>query len=93
MIQFNKKEFLISFCLIIIFCSAISITTVAENLRFTLDGINPWNAIEGVAFIISYFARTGAVVSYALTICIFLFIWWRLYLLTIRLLKTWKKEQ
>lgn len=79
--KINKIELLFSFIILIIFCSAISICSAAENSRWTFESINPWNCVQGVSFTISYFLHTGAFISYSVTLLLILFIWWRLYVL------------
>lgn len=77
--KINKPALGISLLILILACSVLSMTSVGENQRFTWDGMNPWNGIEGIAFTVSYFLRTGQAVTILLTIGLMLIIWWRLY--------------
>lgn len=85
--KINKPALLISFLTLTVACSALSISSVAENLRYSWEGINPWNGVEGIAFTISYFLRTGLTVTMLITIGVLALLWWRLYTLFNRWLR------
>lgn len=70
---------IISFLILALACSALSMSSVASNYRFTWVAINPWNGVEGIAFTIGYFLRTGRTVSLLISTGLLLVIWWRLY--------------
>lgn len=88
--KLNKKELIISFIVLVIFCSAISVSSTAENQRWTLAAINPWNGVSGLAFVVNYFLHVGVALSYALTIGAFLILWWRLYVVTGKIFTLWR---
>lgn len=77
--KINKLALGISLLVLIIACSALSMTSVAENHRFTWDGMNPWNGVEGMAFTVGYFLHTSNTVTILLTVGLLAVIWWRLY--------------
>lgn len=70
-----------SFIILVLACSALSMSAVASNYRFTWVAMNPWNGVEGIAFTIGHFLYTGKGTSLILSIGILLVIWWRLYAL------------
>lgn len=72
---------IISFILLTMACSALSMSSVASNYRFTPVAMNPWNGVEGIAFTIGYFLHTGKSASMLIAIGLLLIMWWRLYLL------------
>lgn len=80
----SKIALLLSFLVLCIMMSVLSMTASAENLRYTWAAINPWNGVEGVAFTIGYYLSMGATVTYIVTIALLTFIWWRLYALISR---------
>lgn len=85
--KLNKTELIISFIALVIFCSAISVSSAAENQRWTLETLNPWEGVSGLAFVINYFLHVGIAMSYAITIGIFLVLWWRLYVVITKIFK------
>lgn len=89
--KFNKLAFILSFMLLTFACSFISISSVAENHRWALESINPWNGIEGVAFVIGYFLRTGYF-TYVITVGLFLLLWWAVYLLFSYIMKIGSRQ-
>lgn len=80
----NIPILIISFIIVVIACSALSMSAVASNYRFTLVAMNPWNGVEGIAFTVGYFLHTGKTVSLLLSIGLLLVIWWRIYALIAR---------
>lgn len=74
----------LSFIILVIACSLLSMSAVASNYRFTLVAMNPWNGVEGIAFTIGYFLHTSATASMCIAIVLLLIIWWRLYAVLIR---------
>ena len=68
----NILILIISFIILLVACSALSMSAVASN---------PWNGVEGIAFTVGYFLHTGKTVSMLITIGLLLVIWWRLYAL------------
>lgn len=77
--RLNKFAFFLSFIILVIACSAISMSSVAENHRWMLESINPLNGINGIAFTISYLLGTGMIATYAIVIGIFLLLWRIIY--------------
>ncbi|MEG0794952.1 MAG: hypothetical protein RR397_00395 [Odoribacter sp.] len=75
----NKLILAISFIILLIACSALSMSAVAGEYRFTWVAMNPWNGVEGIAFTIGYFLHTGKAVSLTIGIGLLFVIWWRLY--------------
>ncbi len=71
----------ISFLLLVLICSALSMSSVASNYRFTPAAMNPWNGVEGIAFTIGYFLHTDKSISMLIGIGLLFFMWWRIYLL------------
>lgn len=79
--KINIWFLVISFIILVIACSALSMSSVASNYRYTLVAMNPWNGVEGIAFTIGYFLHTGKATSLLIDIGLLLIMWWRLYLL------------
>lgn len=79
--KINILFLIISFIILVIACSALSMSAVASNYRYTWIAMNPWNGIEGIAFTIGYFLHTGKTVSLLLSLGLLLIMWWRLYAL------------
>lgn len=77
----NKLILIISFLILVLACSALSMSSVASNYRYTWVAMNPWNGVEGIAFSVGYFLHTGKAVSLLITLGLLLIIWWRLYAL------------
>lgn len=77
--KINKLALLLSFVVLAVAFGILSMTSMPEELRYSWQGINPWNGVEGVAFTVSYFLHTGNGTTYALTIGLVVLIWWRLY--------------
>lgn len=71
----------ISFVILVLACSALSMSAVASNYRYTWVAMNPWNGVEGIAFTVGYFLRTDKTVSLLITVGLLVVIWWRLYAL------------
>lgn len=80
----NKLVLIISFLILVLACSALSMSSVASNYRYTWVAMNPWNGVEGIAFSVGYFLHTGKAISLLITLGLLLIIWWRLYALTKR---------
>lgn len=81
----NKLSLIISFIAVVAACSAISVSASAENLRWTLESINPWNGIEGLAFVMGYLLNSGGFLAYTISIGLFVMLWWGLYVIIARL--------
>ncbi len=79
--KINILLLIISFIILVIACSALSMSAVASNYRYTWIAMNPWNGVEGIAFTIGYFLHTGKTVSLLLSLGLLLIMWWRLYAL------------
>lgn len=77
----SKITLIISFLIVVLACSALSMSSVASNYRFTWVAMNPWNGVEGIAFTVGYFLHTDKTVSMLISIGVLLVIWWRLYAL------------
>lgn len=77
----NKLILIISFLILVLACSALSMSSVASNYRYTWVAMNPWNGVEGIAFSVGYFLHTGKAISLLITLGLLLIIWWRLYAL------------
>ena len=77
----NILILIISFIILLVACSALSMSAVASNYRYTWVAMNPWNGVEGIAFTVGYFLHTGKTVSMLITIGVLLEIWWRLFAL------------
>ena len=50
--KINILFLIISFIILVIACSALSMSAVASNYRYTWIAMNPWNGVEGIAFTI-----------------------------------------
>lgn len=77
----NILILIISFIILVLACSALSMSSVASNYRFTWVAMNPWNGVEGIAFTVGYFLRIGKGASMLISIGLLFVIWWRLYAL------------
>ena len=77
----NILILIISFIILLVACSALSMSAVASNFRNTWVAMNPWNGVEVIAFSVGYFLHSGKTVSMLITIGLLLVIWWRLYAL------------
>ncbi len=71
--------FILSTVILIAAFSALSATSMPENLRLTWTGLNPWNGVEGLAFTVCYFLHTSIGLTYVITFALVFLIWWRLY--------------
>ena len=67
----NILILIISFIILLVACSALSMSAVASNYRYTWVAMNPWNGVEGIAFTVGYFLHTGKTVSMLITIGLF----------------------
>lgn len=72
---------ILSFVILVAACSALSMSAVGKEYRFTLVAMNPWNGVEGIAYTIRHFLHIGTGSSMAIGIGLLLVMWWRLYLL------------
>ena len=63
----NILILIISFIILLVACSALSMSAVASNYRYTWVAMNPWNGVEGIAFTVGYFLHTGKTVSMLIT--------------------------
>lgn len=88
----NILPFSIALVLVLVAFSALSISSVAENNRWTLASINPWNGVEAVAYVISYFSRTGLWTTYAITLGLASVLWFGVYMLITTLFKRRKED-
>lgn len=79
--KINRTALLLSFAVLTIACTGLSMSAVGTEHRWTLVAMNPWNGVEGIAFTISYFLRTGGGITYTITCGLLAVIWWRLYAL------------
>lgn len=75
----NKKAFILSLIVLIVAFGVLSMTSVPKEFRYTWNGMNPWNGVEGLAFTVRYFLHTSVTVTYLVTISLIFLIWWRLY--------------
>lgn len=85
--RLNRTPLIISLLLVTVACSALSISSVAENNKWALESINPLNGIELMAFVVSYFLRSGAFVSYGIMMVFLVLICWGLYALLTLILR------
>ena len=53
----NILILIISFIILLVACSALSMSAVASNYRYTWVAMNPWNGVEGIAFTVGYAYR------------------------------------
>lgn len=88
----NILSFSIALVFVLVAFSALSISSVAENDRWTLVAINPWNGVEAVAFVISYFLRTGLLGTYAITLGLASVLWFGVYVFIKTLFKAKKED-
>lgn len=72
---------ILSFLILVLACSAISMSAVDRAYRFTWTTLNPWNGVEGIAFTLGRFLHTGKTANCLLTSGLLLVVWWRLYAL------------
>lgn len=79
---------IISFILLLILCSALSMFSVTSAYRFTWVAMNPWNGVEGIVFTIRHFLHMEQTTSLFLAIGLLFIIWWRIYALIRR---SWKR--
>lgn len=77
--RIRKIPFFLSLIVLIVAFSALSVSSMPQEFRYTWTGLNPWNGVEGLAFTIRYFLHTGVALTYMLTIALVFLIWWRLY--------------
>lgn len=91
--KFNAWAFILSLLVVLVAFSAVSISSVAENDKWALASINPWNGVEGVAFVISYFLRTGLWSTYLVTIGLALMLWFGIYKLMAKIASLFKAER
>lgn len=77
--RINILFLFLSFLILVIACSLLSMSAVATEYRYTWVAMNPWNGVEGIAFTVGYFLRTSAFWSRFIAIALLLVIWWRLY--------------
>lgn len=80
----NILILLISFLLTVMACSALSMSAVVREYRFTWVAMNPWNGVEGISLTVSRFLHTSPQVSLSIAIILLLIIWWRIYALICR---------
>ena len=90
--KISPLKLILSFLVVIIVCSALSMSSVAENYRWTLVAMNPWNGVEGMAFTVSYFLHLGKTPSLFIALGILIILWWRMYLLINRLANHFKSN-
>lgn len=72
---------ILSFLLLVIACSALSMSAVAREYRFTWVAMNPWNGVEGIAYTVRHFLHTSPSISMLITLPLLSIIWWRIYAL------------
>lgn len=82
----NKPVLIVTLGLLVISASAISISSTATNLRCTFDAINPWNGVEAIAFVVSYFLRSGSVATYAIALGLYALFGGAIYLVITRVM-------
>ncbi|MCX4291776.1 MAG: hypothetical protein OSJ36_08335 [Odoribacter sp.] len=75
----NKTALIISFLVLLIAFSVLSMISVPKEFRYTLNGMNPWRGIEGLAFTVKHFLHTGTTFTYLCTVALIFLLWWRLY--------------
>ncbi|WP_251622030.1 hypothetical protein [Odoribacter lunatus] len=75
----NKIALILSFIVVLIAFSVLSMSSLPAEYRYTWMGLNPLRGMEGLAFTVQYFLHTGAVLTWTITIALILLIWWRLY--------------
>lgn len=82
----HKIALIVSFIALIALFSLLSMLNYTKEFRYTWQGMNPWNGVEGVVFTVNRFLHTGEVFSWLIGTVLILFIWWRLYALLKRVL-------
>lgn len=80
---------LLSFAIVVIACSGLSMSAVRREYRFTWVAMNPWNGVEGIAFTVKHFLHISSSTSMLIAIALLLVIWWRIYAL---LCRTFQRE-
>ncbi|MEG1553885.1 MAG: hypothetical protein RSB93_01040 [Rikenellaceae bacterium] len=89
--KINITALLLSLIVLVIACSAISISSAPENYRWACESINPLNGIEAIAFVVSYLLHTGGFITYILVGSMFVILWRVLYALFRRLASLFHK--
>lgn len=83
----------ISFIILVMACSALSMSVVHSDYRFTWNAVNPWNGVEGMAFTVRHFLHVDYSVSMFITVGLLFVIWWRLYALISNFIaRRWAKD-
>ena len=79
--KINISILLSSFILLVLACSALSMSAVMSEYRFTWVAMNPWNGVEGVALTIGHYLHIGKSISTLITLGVLSVTWWRIYAL------------
>ncbi|WP_294142385.1 hypothetical protein [uncultured Sanguibacteroides sp.] len=77
----NKITLLMALLILIIVFSIISVITTPASMRFSWNGINPWNTVKGVFYMFNRYIHVNAWVNYSLTVLLIAYLWWRIYAL------------
>lgn len=88
----DRTSLIISFIILIVVFSIISIIASPTDIRFSLQGINPWNTVRAVPLMFKRFMDVDSWIIYTISVLLLAYLWWRTYALIYKI-KNRRKEE
>lgn len=77
----DRTSLIISFAALVVVFSLISIIASPTEVRFSWQGINPWNTVSAVPLMFKRFIGLNDGIIYTLSVLLIAYLWWRTYAL------------
>ena len=75
----NKASLFASALILIIMFCLISLISAPAEMRYSWQGINPWNTIQAVPLMFKRFLKMDNWILYTLSTLTIAYLWWRIY--------------
>ncbi|WP_065220313.1 MULTISPECIES: hypothetical protein [Butyricimonas] len=77
----DRTSLIISFIALVVVFSIVSIIGSPAEIRFSWQGINPWNTVSAVPLMFKRFISLSDGIIYTLSVLLIAYLWWRIYAL------------
>lgn len=77
----DKTSLIISFAALVVVFSIISVIASPADIRFSWEGMNPWNTVSAVPLMFKRFISMDNWIIYTLSVLLIAYLWWRTYAL------------
>ncbi len=85
----DKTSLIISLVALVAAFSIISIIAFPTEVRFSWQGINPWNTVRAVPLMFKRFIDIDNRIIYTISMLLIAYLWWRMYALIKKIKNNW----